>query len=122
MRVFARSGGMLVLLTILAVEGICAQDSIETALDRIHREYSAATQDVARLVLLDQELRELIPYYDWKERPWLPATYLKPDYDNIGIFPGLFERDILTYSGKLLAEARSPNSWQSVFGEKALFF
>ena len=126
MRVFARSGGMLVLLTILAVEGICAQDSIETALDRIHREYSAATQDVARLVLLDQELRELIPYYAWKERPWLPATYLRPDYDNIGIFPGLFERDVLTYSGKLLAEAHAhnPNSpfrnytlYSTIFGK-----
>ncbi len=126
MRVFAKLGGTLTLLTILAIEGMSAQDSIATALDRIHREYSTANLDVGRLVLLDQELRDMIPYSDWQERPWLPATYLRFDYADIGIFPGLFERDVLTYSGKLLAEAhvRNPDSpfrsytlYSTIFGK-----
>ena len=97
----------LVLVMILAPEGVAAQDAIATALDRIHREYSSGPMDTARLVLLDRELRGLIPDYSWQERPWLPATYLQAGYRSIGIRPALFEGDILTYSGKLLAEAHS---------------
>ena len=106
------NAAILVLVMILAPEGVAAQDAIATALDRIHREYSSGPMDTARLVLLDRELRGLIPYYNWQERPWLPATYLQAGYRSIGIRPGLFERDTLTYSGKLLAEAHSndPNS------------
>ena len=68
----------------------------------------------------------MIPYYDWRERPGLSATYLRPDHADIGVSPGLFERDLLTYSGKLLVEAhaRDPNSpyrgytlYSTIFGE-----
>ena len=71
------NAAILVLVMILAPEGVAAQDAIATALDRIHREYSSGPMDTARLVLLDRELRGLIPYYNWQERPWLPATYLQ---------------------------------------------
>ena len=77
MKVLPRLVGALVLVMILAPEGLAAQDAIATALDRIHREYSSGPMDTARLVLLDRELRELIPHYSWQERPWLPATYLQ---------------------------------------------
>ena len=76
-RRFYRQMFGLVLVMILAPEGLAAQDAIATALDRIHREYSSGPMDTARLVLLDRELRELIPHYSWQERPWLRATYLK---------------------------------------------
>ena len=83
--------------------------------------------DTARLVLLDRELRELIPHYSWQERPWLRATYLKVGYESIGVHAGLFERDFLIYSGELLAEAHSndPNSpfrshtlYSTIFGRE----
>ena len=107
MKVLPRLVGALVLVMILAPEGLAAQDAIATALDRIHREYSSGPMDTARLVLLDRELRELIPHYSWQERPWLRATYLKVGYESIGVHSGLFERDFLIYSGELLAEAHS---------------
>ena len=107
MKVLPRLVGALVLVMILAPEGLAAQDAIATALDRIHREYSSGPMDTARLVLLDRELRELIPHYSWQERPWLRATYLKVGYESIGVHAGLFERDFLIYSGELLAEAHS---------------
>ena len=76
-RRFYRQMFALVLVMILAPEGLAAQDAIATALDRIHREYSSGPMDTARLVLLDRELRELIPHYSWQERPWLRATYFE---------------------------------------------
>ena len=127
MKVLPRLVGALVLVMILAPEGLAAQDAIATALDRIHREYSSGPMDTARLVLLDRELRELIPHYSWQERPWLRATYLKVGYESIGVHPGLFERDFLIYSGELLAEAHSndPNSpfrshtlYSTIFGRE----
>ena len=58
-RRFYRQMFGLVLVMILAPEGLAAQDAIATALDRIHREYSSGPMDTARLVLLDRELREI---------------------------------------------------------------
>ena len=116
MKVLPRLVGALVLVMILAPEGLAAQDAIATALDRIHREYSSGPMDTARLVLLDRELRELIPHYSWQERPWLRATYLKVGYESIGVHSGLanpnrpeeeIRADFLIYSGELLAEAHS---------------
>ena len=92
-RRFYRQMFGLVLVMILAPEDLAAQDAIATALDRIHREYSSGPMDTARLVLLDRELRELIPHYSWQERPWLRATYLKVGYESIGVHAGLFERE-----------------------------
>ena len=126
-RRFYRQMFGLVLVMILAPEGLAAQDAIATALDRIHREYSSGPMDTARLVLLDRELRELIPHYSWQERPWLRATYLKVGYESIGVHAGLFERDFLIYSGELLTEAHSndPNSpfrshtlYSTIFGRE----
>ena len=114
------NAAILVLVMILAPEGVAAQDAIATALDRIHREYSSGPMDTARLVLLDRELRGLIPYYSWQERPSLPATYLQAGYGSIGVRPALFEGVTLTYSGKLLAEAHS-NDPHSPFRSHTLY-
>ena len=43
MKVLPRLVGALVLVMILAPEGVAAQDAIATALDRIHREYSSGS-------------------------------------------------------------------------------
>ena len=45
MKVLPRLVGALVLVMILAPEGLAAQDAIATALDRIHREYSSSLSD-----------------------------------------------------------------------------
>ena len=42
MKILPRLVGALVLVMILAPEGLAAQDAIATALDRIHREYSSS--------------------------------------------------------------------------------
>lgn len=123
----ARLAVTAVLLSCLAAEALFAQDATAVALDRIYREYSSQQEkpDVARLVRLDQQLRELVPYYQWQGRPWLEARYFRTEYESIGVSPGLFERDVLNYSGKLLAEAHAldPNSpfrsytlYSTVFG------
>jgi len=78
----------------------------ETILARIYHDYSSGRdkRDIEALVRLDQELRTL-PF----ERL---SKFLKPDYESIGLAPGLFEKEWFDYSGKLLVEAHAinPNS------------
>ena len=117
----------IILVSMLTSEGLAAQDALAVAVERIHRDYSSqqGKPDVGRLVLLDQELRDLIPYYQWQGRPWASASSFKPEHESIGVSPALFEPDFLTYSGKLLVEAHAvdPNSpfrsytlYSTVFG------
>jgi hypothetical protein len=106
----------LVVLSVLACaavpESLHAQDATAVALDRIYREYGAqkGATDVAVLVRLDQQLRNLVPYYTWQNRPWLSANYFDTKYKEIGLAPALFEPSVLTYSGKLLLEAHTKNA------------
>jgi len=105
-----------------------SQDAMGEALQRIYNEYSSqqSRPDISRLVVLDQQLRDLVPYHAWQGRPWLEARYYRPEYESMGVSTALFEPDFLTYSGKLLAEAhaRDPNSayrsytlYSTVFGD-----
>jgi hypothetical protein len=114
-------------VSILTAGSPSAQDTLAVALDRIYREYSSqqARPEVGRLVLLDQELRDLIPYYDWQGRPTAKASSSRPEYEDMGVSPAMFEPEFLTYSGKLLLEAHAidPNSafrshtlYSTVFG------
>jgi hypothetical protein len=85
-------------------------------LERIYQEYSSSRRrpDVSRLVLLDDQLRRLIPYWSWEGSPASSKNY-RPEYSAIGVRPTLFEPDSLSYSGKLLLEAhhRDPKSHRS---------
>ena len=97
----------------------------EADLERIYQEYSSSRKrpDVSRLVQLDDQLRRLIPYWNWEGSPASSKNY-RPEYSAIGVRPALFEPDSLSYSGKLLLEAhrRDPKShrrytlYATVFG------
>lgn len=89
-----------------------AQDATSVALARINREYLdlKIAPNVTALVLLDQQLRNLMPRFRWEGRPPVSTGHLEPPYRDLGVAPALFDRDFLTYSGKLLAEAHALNS------------
>jgi hypothetical protein len=67
------------------------------------------------LVLLDQELRKILPRYVGDDyvgpngRRFIEATYLRPGYEDLGISTATFAPDLLTYSGKLLRDAHNVN-------------
>ena len=87
------------------------QDATALTLGRVYQDYQAlkAAPAVAGLVRLDRQLRDLMPGYTWGDRHFLSAAYLDPRYKDLGVAPGLFDRDHLEYSGKLLAEAHALN-------------
>ena len=119
-----------VLFVVLAVFGNLlsseSQGAIDAALERIYKEYSSfrGQPDVTRLVLLDQELRRLLPVWSWEGPPALSKNY-RSEYKTIGVTPALFEPTLLSYSGKLLLEAhqrdpkiqRSYTLYSTVFGK-----
>src|SRR6187549_2147814 len=119
-----------VLFVVLAVFGNLlsseSQGAIDAALERIYKEYSSfrGQPDVTRLVLLDQELRRLLPVWSWEGPPALSKNY-RSEYKTIGVTPVLFEPTLLSYSGKLLLEAhqrdpkiqRSYTLYSTVFGK-----
>jgi hypothetical protein len=121
---------LIVLGVVLAVFGSLlsseSQGVLDTALERIYKEYSSfrGQPDVSRLVLLDQELRRLLPSWSWEGPPPLSKNY-RSEYKTIGVTPTLFEPTSLSYSGKLLIEAhqrdpkiqRSYTLYSTVFGE-----
>ena len=75
-------------------------------------------------MLLDQELRRLVPHWIW-DGPFASSKGFRPIYESIGVTRALFEPELLTYSGKLLVEAhrrdpkvrRSYTLYATVFGE-----
>jgi hypothetical protein len=82
---------------------------VAAVLEQIYGEYFSDRDrpDVARLVRLDQQLRELFPHYFWERRPPVEAKYYKHEYESIGVSQALFDSDFLEYSGKLLREAHT---------------
>jgi hypothetical protein len=107
----------LALTIVFYTPPVIAQDAVAVALDRIYREYLELRQrpNVARLVLLDQELRMLIPYGVWQQRPSADSRSSGPLHEAMGVSPLLFEGYTLGYSGKLLVEAHAldPKSYRS---------
>jgi hypothetical protein len=89
---------LIVLVVVLAVFGNPlsseSQGALDAALERIYKEYSSfrGQPDVSRLVLLDQELRRLIPYWSW-EGPSVRSKNYRPEYETIGVTPLMFEPD-----------------------------
>jgi hypothetical protein len=83
---------LIVLVVVLAASGICSwsesQEALDSALERIYKEYSSfgGKPDVGRLVLLDQELRRLLPSWIW-EGPSAPSKNYRPEYKTIGVTP-----------------------------------
>jgi hypothetical protein len=122
---------LIVLVLALVVAGSLlssvSQGALGRALERIYKEYSSSRGqlNVSRLVLLDQELRRLLPLWTWEGPPALSKNY-RSEYETIGVTPMLFEPDSLAYSGKLLLEAhkrdpkirRSYTLYSTVFGEE----
>ena len=110
----ARGAAATLWLIMLANQFAHSQDAAAVALQRIYGEYISqrSAPDVARLVLLDQQLRELIPKHHWQGRGWMSARYYRTEYEEIGVSLTLFDSDTLSYSGNLLAEAHAgdPNS------------
>lgn len=120
-----------VLIVVLVVFGNLlsseSQGAIDAALERVYKEYSSfrGQPDVTRLVLLDQELRRLLPIWSWEGPPALSKNY-RSEYTAIGVAPTLFEPTLLSYSGKLLLEAhqrdpkiqRSYTLYSTVFGKE----
>lgn len=114
----------VLIITLLPPHGR-AQDVVSVSLNRIHREYVALGNrpDVGRLVLLDQELRRLLPYQSWEGSPVEDST-IRFEYEQLGVKPMLFAGEFLAYSGKLLHEAhahdpkayRSYTLYSTVFG------
>ena len=100
----------LIFLLLLAV---CVRaDSVTDKLEEIYRQYRVAGTAAPEvrlqlLVKLDQDLRGLF------DRPFMVAnkplgvTYWKKKYQLIGVGAGLYNNDVLSYSGKLLLEARA---------------
>ncbi len=123
--------GLILLVVFWAAFGnllsIESQGTLDTALERIYKEYSSSRGQpgVGRLVLLDQELRRLLPSWSWEGAPAASKNY-RPEYKTIGVTPALFEPSLLSYSGKLLLEAhkrdpkiqRSYTLYSTVFGNK----
>jgi len=85
-----------------------AQDTREAALEYIQREYQVAggRPDVETLVRLDQQLRALLPHWNWEGKP-LSIKANPRNYEDIGVEPAVFEPDVVGYSGKLLREAHA---------------
>src|SRR5262245_51310464 len=121
---------LIVLVVVMVVFGNPpsneSQGALDAALERIYKEYSSfrGRPDVGRLVLLDQELRRLLPHWIWEGPSALSKNY-RPEYKTIGVTPTVFDGDSLSYSGKLLLEAhqrdpkiqRSYTLYSTVFGE-----
>jgi hypothetical protein len=99
---------LVIAVTALSVipEGVAAQRSVVTALDRLYRQYRAqeGNPDVRTLVLLDQELRRLMPEWVWEGRS-ADSTGVPTEYEVLGVRPAPFAPEFLSYSGKLLVEA-----------------
>ena len=103
------------------------EQDLVNELDRIQHEYSIRREksEVARLVLWDQQLRELIPSHEWQSRPRASSRVFRKEYEQLGIGLTLFDSDSLSYSGKLLLEAhrsdprslRAYTLYSAVFGE-----
>jgi hypothetical protein len=122
---------LIVLVVVLGVFGNLhsseSQEALDTALQRIYKEYLSfgGKPDVGRLVLLDQELRRLLPRWVWEGPPALSKNY-RPEYKTIGVTPTVFDPDSLSYSGKLIVEAherdpkiqRSYTLYSTVFDEE----
>ncbi|MEQ1574197.1 MAG: hypothetical protein ABL993_08125 [Vicinamibacterales bacterium] len=89
---------------------VIGQSQFAIPFARIYQEYQTnrRSPSVERLVMLDQELRRLLP----PGGPFASADDLRAGYEEIGLEPTLFEPDTVIYSGKLLAEAhkRDPSS------------
>ena len=88
-----------------------AQDATSATLAKLYKEYLALkpAPTVSGLVRLDRQLRDLMPRYTWGGWRSIGAAYLEPRYEDLGVADGMFDRDHLTYSGKLLAEAHALN-------------
>jgi hypothetical protein len=116
----------VVAAVVLSTPSLFSQELVAVALDRIYQEYDAQAKrpDAARLVLLDQELRRLVPHWSW-DGAFASSKGFRPIYESIGVTPALFEPELLSYSGKLLLEAhrrdpkvrRSRTLYATVFGE-----
>lgn len=90
-----------------------AQSSIEAALARVYSAYTGAVSsgDVALLVALDRQLREMIAPGETVFVGALPS-----EYEKVGVSRALFEPSTLAYSGKVLLDAHqiSPGSpWRN---------
>ena len=94
---------------------VVSQGTVNVDLEPIYKQYvSLSRPDAGRLVQLDQQLRRLMPRWNW-QGPSASATNYREAYEAIGVQPMLFEADNLAYSGKLLLEAHrlNPNSHRS---------
>src|SRR5687767_199233 len=82
---------------------VIGQSPFEIPFARIYEEYrtNRGSLTVERLVMLDQELRRLLP----PGGSFASASDLRAGYEDIGLEPTLFEPDIVIYTGRLLAEA-----------------
>lgn len=82
----ARVAAAVALTVTLTAPLAFAQDGVSVSLNRIHREYLAlrSRPDVGRLVLLDQQLRRLLPYWSGVGSP-IGSSAFEPEYEQLGV-------------------------------------
>jgi hypothetical protein len=102
---------LLILLAALfsAQQSVLPLLDLDRELDRLLQEYSApgASRDVSRLVLIDAQLRTLVPHWDWESHPPASSQTYRDEYAQLGLRVNHYEPEALEYSGKLLREAHA---------------
>jgi len=107
----------MVAIAVLVTRHVAGQDTLDAMFARIYSDYQRLQirPDVGGLVLLDEELRRILPHYVSDNyvgpngKRFVEASYLRSGYEDLGLLRASFEPDLLNYSGKMLRDAHRIN-------------